>query len=63
VTKRQRIQKFHYLPTPDGKLVRKHRDALTAKEQEFVRNTKHLQGANARELQEYQDAAKELFAD
>lgn len=63
MTKRQRIKKFHYLPTPNGDLVRKHRDAMTAKEHEFVRNTQHLQGANARELEEYQEASKKLFAD
>jgi hypothetical protein len=61
VTKRQRIQKFFYLPTADGGLVRKHRDSLTAKEQEFTRTTAHLQGANARELEEYKEAAKKLF--
>ena len=63
MTKRTRIKKFFYLPLPNGDLVRKHRDAMTVKEHEFIRNTQHLQGANAKELQEYQDALKELYAD
>ena len=63
MTKRIRIKKFFYLPQPNGDLVRKHRDAMTAKEQEFIRNTQHLRGANAKELQEYQDAAQKLFED
>ena len=56
-----RMKKYLYLPTNDGGLVRKHRDELTATEQEFIRSTGHLQGRNPAEIEAYKAAEKKLF--
>lgn len=57
-----RTKKYHYLPTPEGGFVRKHRDELTEKEKKFIEETKDLKGRNPDERARYQDAAKELFS-
>jgi hypothetical protein len=60
--KQKRQQKTFYLPTLEGGLVRKMRDDLTEKERTFVAAVKGLEGRNEQELQQYRDAAKELFS-
>ena len=60
---KKRIKKHHYLPTREGGIVCKSRDDLTAVEQEFVRSTKDLIGANQGELDAYAAATQKMFAD